>query len=215
MSVGSPVWPGHVVIVPLRRAAVVGSVLVWLGAVAVVPFVAGMVIVVMTAPATPDRLVMVLVLASLIAVPVTWLAAAIGAAVWAWRARSDAAFVSADRHRFDESWAATGWFIPVAGLAIPLIVVTDLVRAARPAGVGTAMVRRWWTAWIVGSVVLPVCAFASPATPCPDAVLIPAIVLAAVALAVAAALFTRITLAVASVHDAALRRAAAQWSAFP
>lgn len=215
MSVGSPVWPGQVVIASLRRTAVVGSVLVWLGAVAVVPFVAGMVIVVMTAPAVPDRLVEVLLLVSLIATPVTWLAAAVAAAAWSWRARSDAAFVSADRHRFDESWAATGWFIPVAGLVIPLIVVTDLVRATRPAGVGTASVRRWWTAWIVGSVVLPACAFASPATPCPDAVFIPAIVLAAVALAVAAALFTRITLAIAAAHDAALRRAAAGWRAVP
>jgi hypothetical protein len=80
-----------------------------------------------------------------------------------------------------------------------------VVVAVRPAGVGVATVRRWWSAWIAGSVVLPACAVASPATPCPDAILVPAVVLAAVFLAAAAALFTRITLAVAAAQDAALR----------
>jgi hypothetical protein len=205
------VWSGPLDFASLRRRAVVGSVLVWLAAVAVVPVAAVLVfIVVARIPAEADTpLADALGLASLIAIPVTWLAAAIGVAAWAWKARIDAAFVSADRHRFGASWAAMGWFVPVAGLVIPLIVVTDLVRAVRPAGVGTATVRRWWAAWILGSVVFPACAFASPSTPCPDAILVPAVVLAAVALAVAAASFTKITLAVAAAQDAALRRAAA------
>jgi hypothetical protein len=204
MSIAPQVWSGHVVTASLRRRAVVVSVLGWLGAVAAVPLAAALVIVVVTR-SMEDPLADALGLASVIAIPVTWFAAAIGAAAWAWRARINADSVAADRHRFSADWAAIGWFVPVAGFVISLLVVTDLVRAVRPAGVGAATVRRWWSAWIAGSVVLPACAVASPATPCPDAILVPAVVLAAVFLAVAAALFTRITLTVAAAQDAAPR----------
>jgi Domain of unknown function (DUF4328) len=200
MSIAPPGRSGHVVTVPLRRRAVVVSVLVWLGALAAVPFAAGLLIVVVTR-STADPLVDALLYASLIAIPVTWFAAAIGAAAWAWRVRINADSVAADRHRFSPDWAAIGWFVPVAGLVISLVVVTDLVRAVRPAGVGVATVRSWWGAWIAGSVVLPACAVASPATPCPDAILVPAVVLVPVLLAVAAAFFTRIALAVAAAQD--------------
>jgi hypothetical protein len=200
MSIAPPGRSGHVVTVPLRRRAVVVSVLVWLGAVAAVPVAVGLLIVVVTR-STTDPLADALRDASLIAIPVTWFAAAIGAASWAWRARSNADSVAAARHRFSPDWAAIGWFVPVAGLVISLVVVTDLVRAVRPAGVGVATVRRWWGAWIAGSVVLPACAVASPATPCPDAILVPAVVLVPMLLAVAAAFFTRIALAVAAAQD--------------
>jgi hypothetical protein len=212
MNSAPPVWSGHPATAPLRRRALVASVLVWLGALAPAPLAAGLLIVVVTRSMS-DPLTDALWFASVIAIPLTWPAAAIGAAAWAWRARLDAAYVTADRHRFGADWAAMGWFVPVAGLVIPLVVVTDLVRAIRPAGVGTATVRRWWGAWITGSVVLPACAAASPATPCPDLVLVPAVVLVAVLLAVSAASFTRITLAVAAARDAALRPPTRPWNA--
>lgn len=194
----------------LRHRAVVASVLVWLGAVAVVPVVTGLIIVVVTR-SVGDPLAEALGVTSVFAIPVIWIAAAFGVAAWAWRARIDAAFVAADRHRFGVPWAAMGWFVPIAGFVIPLLVVTDVVRAVRPAGVGAATVRVWWSAWIAGSVVLPACAVAAAATP--YLAMLPAIVLAAVLLVVAAALFTRIALAVAAARDAAFRRSSAQWVA--
>ena len=209
MNSAPPVWPGRAATTPLRRRAVVACVLVWLAASAAVPLTAGLLIVVATRT-TVAPLTDALGYAGVIAIPVTWLAAAIGAAAWAWRARVDAAKVG--RHRFGVPWAAMGWFVPVAGLVIPPVVVTDLVRAVRPAGVGVATVRWWWGAWIAGSVVLPACAAASGMTDCPDLIAVPAIVLATVSLAAAAALFGRIALAVAAATDAALLIPTARWS---
>jgi uncharacterized protein DUF4328 len=211
MSSAPAVWPVRTDTASLRRRAVIASVLVWLGALAALPLpVASLIVAVKRVPTDP--LADALLPAGLVGVPVTWFAAALGAAAWAWRARVDAAAVTAERHRFGAPWAAMGWFVPIAGLVIPLLVVTDLVRAVRPAGVGTATVRWWWGAWIAGSVVLPACGAASGMIRHPDLVLVPSVTLATLLLVVAAALFTRIVLAVTAAQNAALRGFAAQWA---
>ncbi len=55
--------------------------------------------------------------------------------------------------RWAPAWAVGGWFVPVANLVIPYLVVRDVWRASDPSDepavtVPEAPVRRWWTALI-------------------------------------------------------------------
>jgi hypothetical protein len=200
-------WRGEVVIGPLRRRAIVVSVLAWLAVVGPVLFVTGMLIVMVTRDSA-NSLSLVLGVTSVFVSAVTWLSAAIGATAWLWRARINAGVMSAARHRLSVQWAAMGWFVPVAGPVVALIMVTDVVRAVLPAGPSITLVRWWWSAWIAGSVLLPACAAVSVYR---LKVFVALVVLAVVLLAVAAWCFTRITLAVAAAQDAELRQRRPPW----
>ncbi|GAA2665363.1 MULTISPECIES: DUF4328 domain-containing protein [Actinosynnema] len=51
-------------------------------------------------------------------------------------------------NRFGAGLAAGGWFIPVAGLVIPVVVVVDLLRTRNRAPVHTVVAVAWWVAWL-------------------------------------------------------------------
>lgn len=108
--------------------------LVWLAVVGPLAFVAG-VLVVMVVRSSSDQLAVDLGVVSVFATPVGWLAAAMGAAAWLQRARTNAAVLSVARHRLSANWAVIGWFLPIVHLVVPLVVITDVVRAGLPTDV--------------------------------------------------------------------------------
>ncbi|AXX27486.1 DUF4328 domain-containing protein [Actinosynnema pretiosum subsp. pretiosum] len=69
---------------------------------------------------------------------------------WAYRARlaTNAAF-----HRHSPGMAAGCWFIPVAGLYVPLRVVADLLRVRRRSAGWTAVVLVWWWTWLATALL--------------------------------------------------------------
>jgi hypothetical protein len=66
-----------------------------------------------------------------------------------------------DRHhpRFAPGWAIGGWFIPIANLVIPVMLMQDLWRGATPEiprgdptwrrARGAVLIGLWWTVWLL------------------------------------------------------------------
>ena len=79
--------------------------------------------------------------------------------VWMWRAAKNNEKLGRDHPRLGPSWAIAGWFIPLANLVIPVLVMQDLWRGSTariPRGDmrwriadRSALVGWWWAAWIV------------------------------------------------------------------
>ena len=82
--------------------------------------------------------------------------------VWEWRCAKNAQLLAGTTPRFGPGWAIGGWFIPLANLVIPVLVMQDLWRATargsdagdssrtRP---GSALVGWWWAAVVTGAVL--------------------------------------------------------------
>lgn len=140
----------------LRGLATAASVLVWLvavlGPVAVFlsSFTFGW-----NATAATAQVGMVLMGGGLIATYLGCTVAGVFVIAWLWRARANAAAISAAPHRLSAGWAIAGWFVPIANLWVPMIVVSDVVCATAPqdARLGT-LVRLWWSGWIGAWVAL-------------------------------------------------------------
>jgi hypothetical protein len=124
----------------LRNLAVTASVLAWLAVLGPATFLAG-ILVAIAVRSSSDQLALDLGIVGAFASPAGWLAAAMGAAAWLKRARTNAVVMSAARHRLSENWAVIGWFLPIVHLVVPPIMITDIVRAGRPAGPETGTVR--------------------------------------------------------------------------
>jgi hypothetical protein len=79
--------------------------------------------------------------------------------IWQWRAAKDAAVLGRAWPRFGPGWSIGGWFIPLANLVIPVLIVQDLWRATSPFSEPgshwrqqprSALVSCWWTLLIAG-----------------------------------------------------------------
>ncbi|MFC4947322.1 DUF4328 domain-containing protein [Pseudonocardia sp. GCM10023141] len=91
--------------------------------------------------------------------------------VWTARARGNAELISARPHRRTRGWAVGSWFVPVANIWLPKIVIEDIWLASDPAtrslpaGVGprsVSGVTAWWgmlvalfVVYVVGSIAIP------------------------------------------------------------
>lgn len=83
------------------------------------------------------------------------LATAIPWLIWEFRAQSNLKAFGLDP-RWAPGWAVGWWFIPVANLAMPLVVMAELWRGSDPAAVPGGWRRRpvgallvlWWVAWL-------------------------------------------------------------------
>ena len=53
--------------------------------------------------------------------------------IWMWRVAKNAELTGRTQPRFGPGWAIGGWFIPLASLVIPVLVMQDLWRASDPA----------------------------------------------------------------------------------
>jgi hypothetical protein len=79
--------------------------------------------------------------------------------IWQFRAAKNNEALYRPRPRFTPGWSIGGWFIPVANLVIPLLIVQDLWRGATPStprgdprwrsARGSWLVGVWWAAWLV------------------------------------------------------------------
>ena len=79
--------------------------------------------------------------------------------VWMFRAAKNNEALGRRNPRFGPGWAIGSWFIPIANLVIPVLIVQDLWRggdASRPRGdahwrtaPGSWLVGWWWAAWLV------------------------------------------------------------------
>lgn len=68
---------------------------------------------------------------------------------WLSRARANAEILAPAGHRLARSWVIGGWFVPLANLVLPALVVTDIHSAGRPEARSAAwLVASWWCAWI-------------------------------------------------------------------
>jgi hypothetical protein len=76
--------------------------------------------------------------------------------VWLARARANADALYPGPHRMAAGWAIGGWFVPIGNLFLPMVVVTDVVKASNPVGQSFPQVWLWWAGWISGSLVMPI-----------------------------------------------------------
>ncbi|MFG1797645.1 DUF4328 domain-containing protein [Nocardia sp. NPDC049149] len=74
---------------------------------------------------------------------------------WLWRARLTAERMAPGGHLLKRGWTIGGWFVPLANLILPALVVGDVHRASRtPAHAGGAtasyslLVAGWWLSWL-------------------------------------------------------------------
>jgi Domain of unknown function (DUF4328) len=66
--------------------------------------------------------------------------------VWLYRARANAE-ASEVRLRLGRGWTIGAWFVPLANLVLPWVVVSDVWRASAPiARRGAGLVTAWWAA---------------------------------------------------------------------
>jgi heme/copper-type cytochrome/quinol oxidase subunit 2 len=82
--------------------------------------------------------------------------------VWMFRAAKNHEALGRTNTRLGPGWAIGSWFIPVANLVMPVLIVQDLWRggdASRPRGdahwrdaPGGWLVGWWWAAWLVSLV---------------------------------------------------------------
>ena len=82
--------------------------------------------------------------------------------IWMFRAAKNHEALGRTNTRFGPGWAIGGWFIPIANLVLPVLIVQDLWRggdASRPRDVatwrnarGSWLVGCWWTAWVLSLV---------------------------------------------------------------
>lgn len=90
------------------------------------------------------------------------MAAAIAFIAWLSRARDNAERLSPGPMRLPKGWAVGAWFVPVANLVLPMMVVMDVWRASAPPGRsnGAGLVGLWWTVAVGTWLLWPVSALA-------------------------------------------------------
>ena len=65
--------------------------------------------------------------------------------VWQFRAAKNNEALGRVGARFGPGWSIGAWFIPLANLVIPVMIVQDLWRSAK----GSWLVGIWWAAWVI------------------------------------------------------------------
>jgi hypothetical protein len=90
---------------------------------------------------------------------VTQLVVAVLFIIWMYRAAKNNEALDRRQPRFSPGWSIGAWFIPLANLVIPVIIVQDLWRGATPEiprgdvrwrdARGSALVALWWAVWIL------------------------------------------------------------------
>ena len=83
--------------------------------------------------------------------------------IWMWRLAKNAELLGRSQPRFTPGWTIGGWFIPLASLVIPVLVMQDLWRGSDPdsprgdpqwrSRPGSALVGWWWAFWVAEQVL--------------------------------------------------------------
>jgi hypothetical protein len=89
----------------------------------------------------------------------TQLAVVILFIVWQFRAAKNNEALDRVRPRFGPGWSIGAWFIPLANLVIPVLIMQDLWRGATPStprgdptwrrARGSWLIGVWWAAWLL------------------------------------------------------------------
>jgi hypothetical protein len=82
--------------------------------------------------------------------------------IWLYRAAKNNEALGRDNTRFSPGWSIGAWFIPLANLVIPVLIVRDLWRGSDPSvprgepnwrrAPGGAIVGWWWAAYLVMTI---------------------------------------------------------------
>lgn len=72
--------------------------------------------------------------------------------IWMFRARKNTDAFPGPPSQLAAHWAITGWWVPVASLAVPCVVMMRIVRDSLGRVRLRALVAIWWGAWLVFSV---------------------------------------------------------------
>ncbi|NES26762.1 DUF4328 domain-containing protein [Micromonospora terminaliae] len=79
---------------------------------------------------------------------VVFLTAAVLVMVWMFRARKNTDAFPGGRKVLAAHWAITGWWVPVASLAVPCVVLVGIVRDSLDRVWLRVLVGVWWLAWL-------------------------------------------------------------------
>jgi hypothetical protein len=89
-----------------------------------------------------------------------FVAAGIVFMVWLHRARKNVEWFAPPPHgKLAAGWAIGGWFVPVANLVLPKLVVDDVWRGSEPTGApaaqrsGRTTILMWWLLFVVSEVL--------------------------------------------------------------
>jgi hypothetical protein len=79
--------------------------------------------------------------------------------IWQFRTAKNNEALDRPAPRFGPGWSIGGWFIPLANLAIPVLIMQDLWRGASPgvprgdprwrSAKGSWLIGVWWAAWVI------------------------------------------------------------------
>ncbi|MEV0247611.1 DUF4328 domain-containing protein [Nocardia sp. NPDC050712] len=111
-----------------------------------------------------DRVVTMLA-AGAVVIVLSWPLLLIPVILWTVRARSNAEALYPATHRLSRGWAIAGWFIPIANLILPLVVIADIARAT---GSVPRTVWTWWFGWLAATIVFWGAIVAAGRTEWPD-----------------------------------------------
>jgi len=189
----------------LRGLAGTASVLVWVAVLGPLSMSASSLSFGWSQRTAPARIGMALMGGGLVFNLLSFLVAGVVVLVWLSRARANADALYPAPHRLAAGWAVGGWFVPIGNLVIPMIVVTDVVKASNPAGRSIPECGLWWTGWIGGNLALPMASLFLVSTGGRGGagVLAISLLLAALLYGLAAFSFRRIALNVARWQDEA------------
>jgi hypothetical protein len=83
--------------------------------------------------------------------------------IWLWRAYTNIRVFGVGPWRWARGWTVGGWFIPLANLVIPKLLINDAWRGAAPGAAGDASWRKrpvagvvtiWWVTFVIGYALL-------------------------------------------------------------
>ncbi|MGY0004071.1 DUF4328 domain-containing protein [Micromonospora sp. I033] len=83
---------------------------------------------------------------------VVFLTTAVLVMVWMFRARKNTDAFPGGRRVLAAHWAITGWWVPVASLAVPCVVMVGIVRDSLDRVWLRVLVGVWWLAWLAFGV---------------------------------------------------------------
>lgn len=196
---------GHVRFRPLQGLSTAASVTVWVATIGPILMAGSTLTFGWSMDTAEAKIGMGLQVGGLLLSVIGQAVAGIIVIAWLLRARTNADTLYSAPHRLAAGWAIGGWFVPIGNMILPVLVVTDVVKASNPMRRSIPQVWLWWVSWIGGSLATPIGATvlvtSNPLTRRGPAALTLFLILAAILYTMAAFSFTTIAKNVANWQD--------------